>query len=66
MLRGLREYAHVTYLTLDDWLSLLCTSMPIWSMVSPFCGIDRGVLLWGSICHRVKREASYFSAHLSS
>jgi|SRR5215831_2057977 len=26
----------------------------------PFCGGDRGVLLWGSICHHVKREASRF------
>ena len=24
----------------------------------PFCGVDRAVLLWGSICHHVKREAS--------
>jgi len=26
----------------------------------PFCGVDRGVLLWGSLCHHVKREASRF------
>jgi len=26
----------------------------------PSCGVDRGVLLWGSICHHVKREASRF------
>ena len=26
----------------------------------PFCGVDRGVFLWGSICHHVKREASRF------
>jgi hypothetical protein len=24
----------------------------------PFCGVDRGVLVWGSLCHHVKREAS--------
>jgi predicted TIM-barrel fold metal-dependent hydrolase len=26
----------------------------------PFCGVDRGVLLWGNVCHHVKREASRF------
>jgi len=26
----------------------------------PFCGVDREVLLWGSVCHHVKREASRF------
>jgi len=26
----------------------------------PFFGVDRGVLLWGSLCHHVKREASRF------
>jgi hypothetical protein len=26
----------------------------------PSCGVDRAVLLWGSICHHVKREASRF------
>jgi len=26
----------------------------------PSCGIDRGVLLWGSLCHHVEREASRF------
>ena len=26
----------------------------------PFCGLDRGVLVWGSLCHHVKREASRF------
>jgi hypothetical protein len=25
-----------------------------------FCGVDREVLLWGSLCHHVKREASRF------
>jgi hypothetical protein len=29
-----------------------------WSL--PFCGVDRGVLVWGSVCHHVKREASRF------
>ena len=24
----------------------------------PFCGVDRATLLWGSLCHHVKREAS--------
>jgi peptide/nickel transport system substrate-binding protein len=24
----------------------------------PFCGVDRAVLVWGSLCHHVKREAS--------
>jgi hypothetical protein len=25
-----------------------------------FCGVDRGVVLWGNVCHHVKREASRF------
>jgi O-acetylhomoserine (thiol)-lyase len=29
-----------------------------WSL--PFCGVDRGVLVWGSLGHHVKREASRF------
>ena len=29
-------------------------------LASPFCGVDRGVLLWSSVCHHVKREASRF------
>src|SRR6266540_3160877 len=33
--------------------------MPLWSMAGlPFCGVDRGGLLWGRVCHHVKREAS--------
>jgi FAD binding domain in molybdopterin dehydrogenase len=29
-------------------------------LASPLCGVDRGVLLWGSLCQHVKREASRF------
>jgi hypothetical protein len=29
-------------------------------LASPLCGVDRGVPLWGSLCHHVKREASRF------
>ena len=29
----------------------------------PFCGIARGVLLWGSLCHHVQREAGPASSH---
>src|SRR5713226_531185 len=27
-------------------------------LASSLCGVDRGVLLWGSVCYHVKREAS--------
>ncbi len=30
----------------------------VWPL--PSCGVDRGVLLWSSVCHHVKREASRF------
>jgi hypothetical protein len=34
--------------------------MPIWSWLAScrFCGVDRAVPLWDSLCHHVKREAS--------
>ena len=38
---------HVDANMVHGWLGLL-----------PFCGVDRGVLLRGSLCHHVKREAS--------
>src|SRR5262245_15004719 len=35
-------------------------------LASPFCGVDRGVLLWGSVCHHVKRGGQPASSHLRS
>ena len=48
-------------------LSLLCTSMPLWSMAGllPFWGVDRGVLV-GQVCHHVKRGGQPASSHLRS
>src|SRR5713101_1692588 len=42
--------------------------MPIWSMagLSLSAALDRGVLLWGSVCHHVKRGGEPASSYLRS
>jgi hypothetical protein len=44
------------------WLSFLWTSMPRWSTAGLLsAALTARVLLWGRICHHVKREASRFT-----